>query len=178
MEEIEREHEPEEREVMPSHWRDYRSSSCSPKQTSTPLALVSVFATEEVDFEDLTLTVDASSSLLDVLECEPLLPAVDFMASTQRLLDWVPAPKRKKFQVWVQSSTSLIFAGKVPEPLRVHLRPAHTRSSGGVFAQCVMTTSQMQVSGKRVVQIKVRKAQGLGQERASNTAAGSRHVSL
>ena len=135
-EETEHEHEPKEQDVLPPSRNGSRrcehpldASADSSRRSSFARVSVTVIATEEVDLEDLTLTVDASSSHLDVLECEPSLPAVDFMSCTQRLLDWVPVPKRRKFQVWVRASTDQLFGENVPQPLRVHLIPPHMRSS-------------------------------------------------
>jgi len=71
--------------------------------------LVPGIKTEEAD---LTLIVDTSSSHLEVLVCEPPLPALEPLSSNQRLPHWVPPRKHKKFSAWIQASRRRIFAGE------------------------------------------------------------------
>ena len=164
-EETERAPQPHEQEIMavPStcslRWEHFctRSASSASRQSS-PTSPATVIPAEESDFEDVTLTVDARSSHLDVLACAPPLPAREELAAEQRLLDWVLAPKRKKFQRWVKESTDVVLDGGVAAPLWVQLMPPHLRSSGGFLSECALTsipTDEMRVSGECVVQIRV-----------------------
>ena len=185
-EETERAPQPHEQEIMavPStgslRWEHFctRSASSASRQSS-PRAPVTVIPAEEADFEDVTLTVDARSSHLDVLACAPPLPAREELAAEQRLLDWVLAPKRKKFQRWVKESTDLVLDGGVAAPLRVQLMPPHLRSSGGFLSECALTsipTDEMRVSGECVVQIRVHKVRVMTSGTVLQGQSGSSHI--
>jgi len=186
-EETEREHEPQELEVVSWHGKgSHRSENAeSASCPSSPRTSVSVIPTEVVEFEDFTLTVDASSSNLNVLRCEPPLPALENVASTQQMLDWVPARKRNKFHVWVKVSMGLVFDGRVAEPMLVHLIPRHLQASQGFLAECVLTgsatTNEMRDSGECIVQIKVHKVQAVsegGVLDSETSSSSTRRMSL
>ena len=168
-----------EQEVLlfhdPSSLRsDHSSNASRARGRLSTRHSVSSIATEQADFEDVTLTVDASTSHLDVLGCEPPLPAPFDTGATPRMLNWVPARKHRKFQEWVQVSTDLVFAGQIPRRILVHLRLPHLQSSEGVLAECVLTrgstTDEMRERGCCIVQIEVHRVRRMSHNSVSGTA--------